>query len=492
MTRRVLFLSLGIAALLTASPVTAQAPRRPFAEGTHYLRAIIRKTIEDKGPLQPFRSVGEFYQAPLDDTEKILVVVLGKTDFIANFPGRARGLQRFLEGGGALLVATDRQTRDGGFDLFNLRVDGTFVQTSGRLASGYRELPDCPFVEPIDATKVPVFRGLKAVATNRPSCLFESNPQRHYHLPYLARFPKDCATAGVPNEFEEFDRPARHQPLWFAAGGEVGAGRALLLADHSVFINEMMMPTDNDNFDMAVNAIDWLTDGGKRNRVLFLEEGEVVSNFNVALKEPPLPPLPSEPELIQVINRALVGLEEENYFNKELLKRLAPSGAVGGEYNWMGLGHARLLNGLILFLSLGLLAFGWLRLSRARHRLDASLAPALPVSGASVHERHQALVWADNLWEPARALSRQFFDKALAPRSEDWSAATASQPPRVLLGDAARERLVRRQVRELWRLATGRPMRVAAADYVRLAERVRDLQAALADGTLRLHAEQHA
>ena len=143
----------------------------------------------------------------------------------------------------------------------------------------------------------------------------------------LALFPDDCKLESLPAEVLRIYGLNR---LLFAAGGQVGNsnGRILVLADHSVFINDMMLQTDNDNFDLACNALQWLTENGKRNRVLFVDEGTVVANFNVILKEPPLPPLPGLPpedELIRVTQNRLAQLQRENYFNSKAVN------ALGGE-----------------------------------------------------------------------------------------------------------------------------------------------------------------
>src|SRR5262249_20939689 len=105
--------------------------------------------------------------------------------------------------------------------------------------------------------------------------------------------------------------------LLFAAGGDWGKGRVLVLADHSVFINEMMLQTDNDNISFTCNCMEWLRDG-RRDRVLFIEEGTITANFNVPVIEPPLPP-PGP-----WINQLVQGMEDENLFNRAILRRVTP------------------------------------------------------------------------------------------------------------------------------------------------------------------------
>ena len=69
----------------------------------------------------------------------------------------------------------------------------------------------------------------------------------------------------------------------------MGNGRVLVLADHSIFINEMMLPSDNGNVEFTYNCLEWLRGDPKdgRNQVLFVEDGTINSRFEVPLKEVP-------------------------------------------------------------------------------------------------------------------------------------------------------------------------------------------------------------
>src|SRR5581483_8121704 len=101
----------------------------------------------------------------------------------------------------------------------------------------YRGSPECIIIQPAPLTGLILLRGLDRVATNRPGYLVLGN--RPPGLMPMARFPGD-------------------RDLLFAAGRICGDdGRILVLADHSVFINEMMMQRDNDNVYFAYNCIEW-------------------------------------------------------------------------------------------------------------------------------------------------------------------------------------------------------------------------------------------
>jgi hypothetical protein len=98
-----------------------------------------------------------------------------------------------------------------------------------------------------------------------------------------------------------------------------------------------------------------------------------------------------------------------------------------------------------------------------------------------MEQRHRALLGRGNLWEPARSLTRQWFEEAgAAPRGE-----TASGPPLRAAGTWWRRRRLDRKVRRLWRVAYGaRPVPVSPQEFARLLTNLEEVKAALADGTL--------
>jgi hypothetical protein len=435
----------------------AQAPP-PFGQGTHAFRRILHDL--DKEPLRNARELDQ-------DPTHSLLIVLGDTDLRAQLPG---GLEDYVNRGGAALVATDRhwrwRTDDGGVaEVVGEKVKNADVQMV------YRGIVDCPYVKGYPQKESPLFRtfgaksllpGLHRVATNRPSYL------RPTELPgdmkYMARFVEGCDYGNWMVRGQQF----------FAAGGGVGQGRLLVLADHSVFINDMMLQEDTDNIDFAYNCIDWLTEGAEeRKRVLFLEEGEVRTDFNIPLKmeEPRLPPLDA---LVPLMDEKIQELEQKDAFNK-LVQDFVP--------------YRSLLTGLVLALTALLAGNGLYLLARSRHRIDLG-APLLdtmlrrPAAARTLMEqRHRALLYKGNLWEPARAAVRQSFE-AVSGRG----AQGGSPEPRIhAAGGWWRRRRLERLVRRLWGLAYGeKPVPVSARDFTRLAAELDEVQAALAAGTLRL------
>src|SRR5262249_45129781 len=135
------------------------------------------------------------------------------------------------------------------------------------------------------------------------------------------------------------------------------------------------------------------------------------------------------------------------------------------------------------------------RLVRSPYRLDRAgplLAPTLArlaPAGAGMAQRHTAILAGGNLWEPARALARGFFESALGTHGPP---AEAAPPPLHSRATWLARRFLERLVQHLWRLAYGTtPERIAPAAFAHLAAQVDELKAALADGSLRFLATSY-
>ncbi len=337
----------GVAAFLgISSGGLAQPKHVPFGQDSHAFRYIL-----DEHRLTPLTNWEELTQDPPSG----ILIVLGETKVLEQIPN---GLENFVRQGGAVLVATDRagvlpQARKPGPrpNIFGTSVTGKFVQIPKDSPSAYRGLEECPIIHASPLKNLWIFQELDKVATNRPSYLTIQGNQ----LRPLVYFPRGSRVDGktVPNQL-----PA----LPFAAGGQKGKGRVLVLSDHSVFINDMMLQFDNDNFDFANNCIDWLMDRGpgtqnQRSHVLFFDEGQIVTDFRVPLKrilEVRAPP-------VEVVNKLVAALEDENLGNRAILGRNPPERL------------GRIVQGLVLLSSLGLVIYGFFRLVRARHGVEANV-----------------------------------------------------------------------------------------------------------------------
>jgi hypothetical protein len=266
-------------------------------------------------------------------------------------------------------------------------------------------------------------------------------------------------------------------------------GRALVLSDHSVFINGMMLQPKsvNDNFDFAYNCINWLTERGARKQVLLFEDGAVNADFSLPpLKWVPdasVPPLDPRVSPVAVMNKLLAHWEDRNLFNSVLL-------------NHVQLG--RILSFLAIVLTLALVAYGYYRLLQGRHRLELGtplfartlhrLTPAL----ATVDQRLEAMLREGNLWAAARNLARHCFGPShrVEPGltgQEAELAGTLLRPRIRVKGGWWKRWVLGHQVRRLWQLAYAEtPEPVSPREFSRLVAWSHKIRAALADGTLHL------
>jgi hypothetical protein len=493
-----LALCVSAAVLALAPPAPAQRASGPPGVPFAYRADAFRRLLYDL-ELKPLWNFSQLRQDPGD----CLLVVLGETNGLnpANLPD---GLRDFAEQGGAVLVATDRGP-DEQAASFLLALTG--VTVSGIHLEGPSNAPEllyrgksfCPILLPRLGGTPDLFRGfprggkagMLSVATNTPSSL--ASPRLPDQLPGLAWLPDGSAREGTPPQNRRRGDvwgplevvwkhagglPPGKGPL-FAVGGSVGDGRVLLLADHSVFINQMMIPPDNDNLEFASNCLQWLRDGTRhRTRALFIEEGFIHTDFNVPLKEGPgLPPDALRKGLV-ILENTLARLEDNGTLDAAVLERLGA--------NRFG-GIDLLVRRALEILTILLLVYLVYRVgSRGRFRLDSAVpllahevarhTPAAPL----LEQRYRSALQAGSLWETAHSLARQWF--ASLPL------AGGPVPPRVVVRGGWLHGLgLRRRFRRLWRLAHDiTPVRVGPRALRGLLRDIDEMKAALADGRLLL------
>ena len=450
----------GLGLQIGSSDLQAQTGGIPTPRGTD----IFRRLLYEAG-VSPLKNVRDVENEP----EKKVLIVLGETDVLDPI-----SLRDFVRRGGAALIATDRgTTRESALGSFRVTVDGREVLAPpGR---GYRELRECAFLDfPSRQSSSTAFRfrpDERGVVTNRPSFL----NTRALNLQVFALLPSGCS---VENEVRTRD------PLPFAVSGEVGKGRILVLADHSIFINQMLWLEDTQNLDFADACLDWLVES-KRTEALFFEEGKIQTRFDLQLNDLPPPTLPPVEDILRSVNRGLVGLEDENRFNQVIANVLEK------------IASPRFSRVLLIALTVGLGLVGLSRLSLARHRTE----PALPhlrkalteqvTSAPIVEQRAGAMARHGSYYEPARALARQFYESigdfefpSIGP-NEDNAAKGPALRPQGSLWQRLRTRL---RLRRLWRLAsTDEPVRVSRRRLLRLARDIDRLNADLSSGRLEVN-----
>jgi hypothetical protein len=472
MSRPALRLMVGLsvlAALLRISPGAYARPLVPFDLDSQAFRYILSQA----GLKNAVTSLDKL----AEDPSRSLLVVFGDTSQLDE-PGSGRWLRSFLGRGGAVLIATDRGARNPRpwEGALGVQIKGLLVQAHDP-NSMYRGSPDCPYVQPMrsaSAKTLPQPPVSLPVATNRTSCLEIKGSEL---TPFLS-FPIDCHFPG-----DQFPVAWLYP---FGMGGRVSSGRVLVLADHSIFINGMMLQTDNGNFDFAYTCVQWLLQsdqsGQKRNQAMFIDEGTVFTTFEVPVDLKP----DAGPPLVDLANQFIAQMEQEDFLNRFIARHITPRG---------------IFRGLVLLGTLLLLLYGGYRLVRAAYHLEAQVplvsrrVGQLVAAPAVVDQRHQALLRQGNLWEAARDLARTCFTGLGIPLSPPSptagtgrSLAGPARLPRVHSSAAWRQRRALRQtVYQLWRLASSpRPRRISRRRFAQLVNQVEAVTAAVHDGTLRI------
>jgi hypothetical protein len=484
-------LSAGLLLLIAAPPTSAQTkPYQAFLEGTE----VFRRILFDRqfAPLYTFNDLNR-------DPQHTILIVFGDAGALLQIPG---GLDGFLANGGALFLATDRALPGEAGDALNQVVD---VQVSGQSLichdkdSCYKGFDYCPYLIPTDGAKPNLFRNVTMkVASNAPSYLY-----RRALFPRgegLASLPRNCVLEGTDVTFATGQL--------FAVGADVKNGRVLVLADHSIFINEMMLPEDNSNVEFTYNCLEWLRGNAKdgRSQVLFVEDGRVNSRFDVPLKEMPnelmkrlIEYMGQHPDeaaklALSIVSQypketAKLALDVEEAADKtaqEITPKIEQSVREFDERDGFNAGFSGgALQGLAIWLAVLVVLYGCYRIGwKSRHRSDLQgpllaltlhrLAPADTVAT----QRRRDLIRDDNLWEPARDMARQSLAASGSP--------AASAPPRIVVqGGWLRRWSMTARVRRLWRLAYGSPTRVSLNQWRRLLREVQQLKTALASGAVR-------
>jgi hypothetical protein len=526
-----------LTALLTLTAVAqpSRAAEPPYGQRTDAFRRLL---FEFK--LQPL----DDFALLQDNPAETILIVLGDPSCLSNdrFPA---GLRSFVWRGGAVLIATDKEVAGEAAtnlkELAGVAVTGETLVCHNDDARIYDKNAYCPFVEPIEDAN-PLIRStnvLGALATvlgagGRPDLFRNPHPDQPalrvatnapsrlivpgwWGLPggihELARLPvgtidyelsiRSLKTITLANG----DNTAKMEPIeppLFAVGGTLGEGRVLVLADHSIFINRMILFRDNGNLEFTANCLHWLRGGvaspgeamkamhgpqslqqftGQRNKALFWDDGLIQRNFEVPMRTRPInPSLVSQPAIVAAVDQTLANMEDRNAFNGHLIYGLDEAG-------WPIERLER--TALFLFTFMVFLLLGYRFVWRGRHRLEATV-PLLD-DAVALHEpttplleqRRRAMLRSGSVWETAHRLARQWFESAGIPPSAPFM-------PRIeAKGGWWHRRRLRRRVAHLWDLARGvAPARVRPTALKYWLRELEELKTALANGTIRLQMDE--
>ncbi|MBY0230137.1 MAG: hypothetical protein K2W96_12720, partial [Gemmataceae bacterium] len=408
---RAAFLLLLLAGLASAQEAEGPAARtKALQEGTHYFRRILHDH-----EFKPLEEMDDLAKEP----KRTLLVALGNLEVLDRIPERLGGLEGFVRAGGAALLASDLavaspSARQALIDAAHVSIHASTLRSADPAANCYRALDFCPFLQPGGAPAAELFQGTEVpapkgprpvVATNLPSYL---NVKNRDLAKIVAWLPAGCVMEARRGGIVAIlDNP---QP--FAAISEPGAGRVLAMADHSVFINEMMHPTDTKNIEFAQNCVRWLREaggGGLRDRVLFLENGRPMTKLDLPMKPVRLP----IDEMLRLLwdRRNTVLVQAEQFLAREENKGSFGPRLVAWLEENTGLTWGRLLSGAMVAASLaGVLYFAWRVGFVERFGHDRTAEPLLQAVDDRLPDRPLAsqrveAMLAGDAREPLRALA---------------------------------------------------------------------------------------
>jgi hypothetical protein len=446
-------LALAVLGLASLWPSLAVAQRSdiPFSNDNHFFRFLLEQ-------LQ-VQALGNLADAS-QDPEHTVLIVFGPAGSPNQVPS---DVVKFIRSGGAVLVATKQPLDEDLEDQFGLSVRGKIISVPGDSEDAYRRNPLLPMVKAVGGSTEP-WRGLQKVACNCPSYL----QVRKRRLRVIAEYPDNWIAIEPGASNRRFPGT-----LVFAVAGDWDKGRVLIMADESVFNNEMMMQEDNDNFALAYQSLQWLTDSGRRNRAYFVDNRRTVNDFKGVLAElskPPPPPL-------EILNRMIAGMENDNFFNRFVL---GPSHDI-----WP------IWRGVTLGLALTVMGWGLFRLSRLRlpPADENAVTPlARAPTAALIDQRHRTMVAAGNLYEGARDLCRQCFRSlGVTPGPSAEGGPRLPPPPNVVAHGTYREnRNLHQIVARAWALAYGDPTRVSARQFAIIVHQLDELRSAVRERRLLL------
>ena len=481
---RRLLASIAAIYLLCAAPARAQdeedEERAPEvkADGMEYFR----HKIHEAG-FRPLSNWNEVFNNP----QRTVIVLVGDKS-VGKFLTDNRFAAELLwavEQGAAVLIATDQSTahtqlaRTFSVQITGDKVDANpedcFQGKSGRGKAFH------PYVDPYRAFPLEedspkrMFHvlgrvGDEALATNRPSVLRITSDRI-----------KTEALAGYPNSARTERGELTPRVDLFAAGGFYVRGRYLVLADHSIFLNLMMLAASNDtllnsNLSFTIDCIDWLKGGEQgRNRCLFVEDGEIKTDFELKFPETKDSDLEKLLKLLMFLeangngNKIVAKAQDADLFNA-FLTNYYPTREI-----------IRTL--LIVLVCLSVLFALWLTVRNrtttdpARALVTPELAAMIP-KGDVLRQRFDSLHEVENVYEAARQLIRDFLSGMGAEPDAH------GLPPKLVVEDCYDDEAnLRRKIARLWRIAYDTvPIKVAPEEWKAIKEDLQEVLAEADDG----------
>jgi hypothetical protein len=396
-------------------------------------------------------ALGSFAELSTQRPDAWIVVILGDAGYLARLPF---GLRGFVEQGGSVLIATDRAAALDGHGI-SARFHAGPVRVP-RGPDAYRDRPTCPIVRSLRGG--PLFTDVTQLAFNVAGWLSgqDVDSRASAFLPISA----------IPNTRTESVPPA------VIAAMPIGRGRLLLVADQTLFANEMFLELDNLAF--ARNSVEWLRADRDpaRCKVHFVEEGFEIDQWIDPRFESGEWSTLSAAELIDLVNRLLTGFEDENVHNEIIASQQSRLHGVA----------MRQLMLIVPSIALAVIFAVWIL--RARSSIPATRSRTAKTDPAASHDaradvpvpvlalRRDELVKMDNFAEPARQMAHEFLVETIGD-----PARFTRRPNLRVHGNWWTRVRARYQLRQIWRLATSaQAPRISARQFCRLSRSVARLR----------------
>jgi hypothetical protein len=448
------------------------------ADGMEYFR----HKLHEAG-MRPLRNWTE----ALNNPQRTVIVLLGDRSIRQYLTWE---IHAAVQRGAAILIATDRSTQGTKLEeYFSLRVTGEMVTTSldgcfqGKSGRGK---PFHPFVHSFGAplgvqedSPMRMFHelgrtGPEALATNYPSIL-QVVPNRWPRPEPLAGYP-----FGAWKGKDENDKLETRRDIFAAGGRFEHGGRYLVLADHSIFLNQMLLAYSeetgllNSNLQFTIDCIDWLK-GDERDRCLFVEDGEVKTDFELHFPE-------NKDSDLDRILKLLMFLEANGNGNKIVTK--AQDADLFNSLLKGFVSTREIIRALVIILvCLSIFYLFWMTIRNrattdpARLLVTPELAAMIP-RGDVLRQRFDSMQEIDNVYEAARQLIRDFLSGLDAEPDE------RGLPPRLVVEDGYEdEEGLRRKIARLWRIAyDSAPVPVAPESWSAIKDDLKEILADADDG----------
>ena len=431
-------LSLLLFAVLTGSTI-AQAPKKAAQIRIPYDGPEIFARLLDYAGLKPIASFDEFGKiAPL---EKTLLVVFGDPKPLLELERRPGGVQRFLEKGGSLLFASDREFSFAALPSLGWIDVAVTDRDLVNYGMNYRNQIQCPRIigDELRKSNHPAFETVKRdVATNRPGWIRDPLGQLRIvaNLPAFT-MPISIHESIIKRDFRDVTMKtfvAGRLP-YIVVPKKGDPRRVMLFAGHGVFMNCMLVRDDIDNRLVALRTIEWLKE--KRTHVLLLRDGQAHTDFKLPLVGPGGMPMPT----VELMNKLIDEVQNTQVVQQAINRFVDPS---------------RILQAILFLTTAGAFLFGLRRFFQGRYAVEKSpQLMGIPEEKSTplVNQRMAELAGRRQMGEPAQALARSWFRDVA---KIEVAPGKALDPCEIRAGFLQR-RKVAAKLDAVWKLAIGPP-----------------------------------